>query len=58
MDDKLDLEESIYVCDCCLRACCLQAISMCDQAYHAGMTTRTRGELIGLDKEDIVYLHN
>jgi hypothetical protein len=61
MNEKLTdeyLNKAIYVCDVCLQASCLQGIFMCEQAYGAGMTTRTRSELIKLGKENEDYMHN
>ena len=52
------LNEKITVCDKCLRACCWNGIFMCDDAYGAGITEKTRRELIALDREHTDYMRN
>lgn len=48
-------EETIMVCDRCLRACCWQGEFMCDDAATAGVVEKTRAELRAINREHPIY---
>lgn len=46
---------TITVCDKCLQASCWQGIFMCQESTNAGVTEKTRDELLALNLENPCY---